>query len=94
LVVAAAIASSSVAGGCRHHGRPAPLSMVAGGFVLILTGRLWLTSSAFLETILVTSGALAVASAHLINWRMCCSAQAESAGRQRAGGRAEPRATD
>lgn len=75
---AAVIALVSLAGGCRHHGRLGPLALVAIGFSLILSGRLWAVDAEWLESALVVAGALAVATAHLVNWRMCCRVAARS----------------
>lgn len=73
LLVAAGLALASLAGGCRHHGQFRPLAMVAAGFALILLGRTWLAHNELWETLLVVAGALMVAGAHAVNWRLCCA---------------------
>jgi hypothetical protein len=84
LMASAVIALASLAGGCRHHGRFAPLAWVVGGFSLILIARRWLHSSELVEAMLVTSGALVVAGAHVVNSRLCCSSMNhDCVGRQR-----------
>ena len=72
VLAAAAIALVSLAGGCRHHKQRLPLLLVAAGFLLILTGRVLIRDPEVLEIALVVPGALLIAGAHLVNWRLCC----------------------
>lgn len=67
------LAIVSLTGGCRHHGQWRPFAVVAAGFTSIAIGRTLLDEPAWAERVAVVAGALCIASAHLVNWRLCCA---------------------
>lgn len=75
IVASAVLAVASMAGGCRHHRQWRPFAIVAIGFALIVIGRTVFEEGAWLERAAVIGGALCIASAHLLNWRLCCVAR-------------------
>ena len=72
VIFAIALGLSSLLHGYSHHRQFRALSLLLAGMVLLITGR-WLVGHAAQpwETILVVSGGIAVAGAHLINRRLC-----------------------
>jgi hypothetical protein len=55
----------------RHHQKLTAICILLAGFLLIGLGRFNVTD--VYETILTSAGAVAVASAHFCNWRLCRS---------------------
>jgi hypothetical protein len=53
----------------KHHQKRLPIVIFMTGLLLIIGSRL--SSTLPVETILTTTGALTIASAHFINWRLC-----------------------
>jgi len=74
ITTAAGVAVLSMAGGCRHHRQIRPVLLTVAGFASILLGRTLAAEHSWPETIAVVTGAMAIASAHLVNWRLCCAA--------------------
>ncbi|MSO51797.1 MAG: MerC domain-containing protein [Acidobacteria bacterium] len=72
LLSAAAIGVISLIGGRRHHRRARPLLMMVGGFALVLMARLGFEEGTTIEIATTVVGAALVASAHLVNARLCC----------------------
>ncbi len=72
LLSAAAVGVISLIGGCRHHRHARPLLVMAGGFALVLMARLGFEEGTTIEIATTVAGAALVASAHLVNARLCC----------------------
>jgi hypothetical protein len=53
----------------RHHRKSLPVFLFFAGIICIATGRF--NVSMLTETLLTTVGACLVATAHLINWKLC-----------------------
>jgi hypothetical protein len=75
LLTSVIVAMASLAGGCRHHRQRRPWLFLFGGLALISVGRLRFEEVRWFETGLVTTGALLIATAHLVNWRLCCASR-------------------
>jgi hypothetical protein len=80
LLTSVATAIASLTGGCRHHRQWRPWGFLLGGLSLIGAGRLLVEEVPWLEIAFVMSGALLLATAHLINWRLCCASRARVGG--------------
>ena len=75
LGTAAVVAALSLWGGCRHHTQVRPVLFLLSGFALIVVGRTYLADITWAERVAVVSGAVCIASAHLVNWRLCCASE-------------------
>jgi hypothetical protein len=75
LLTSVIVAMVSLAGGCRHHRQWRPWLFLFGGLALISVGRLLLDEVRWFETGIVTTGALLIATAHLVNSRLCCASR-------------------
>jgi hypothetical protein len=53
----------------RHHRKLLPMLIFLTGIAFVGSGRF--NHTIFLETVLTTSGAVLVATSHLINWKLC-----------------------
>jgi hypothetical protein len=71
LLTSAAIAAASIGRARRHYGRWGPWMFVVAGFALIAIARLVFEEPVWMETFPVVSGALLIATAHVLNWRGC-----------------------
>jgi hypothetical protein len=74
LGIAAGVALVSMRGGCRHHRQLRPVVLMVLGFGGILGGQILAEEESVIEILAVAGGALMVAAAHLVNWRLCCAA--------------------
>jgi len=75
ITAAAAVAVFSMGGGCRHHRQVRTVLLTVAGFAAILLGRTFAAEHSWPETAAVVSGAMAIASAHLVNLRLCCAVE-------------------
>jgi hypothetical protein len=73
LVATPVLAIVSLAGGCRHHRQWQPWLWFGGGLTAIASGRFLLHDPVWLETLMVVTGAMLIAGAHIANWRSCCA---------------------
>lgn len=70
LVFSSVVGSVSIVPGWRkHHRRVTPMLLFVPGVLLIAIGRLHMP--VLLETMVTTCGAILVASAHWLNWKLC-----------------------
>jgi hypothetical protein len=60
---------------CLSFQEVRPWLFLFGGLALISVGRLRFEEVRWFETGLVTTGALLIATAHLVNWRLCCASR-------------------
>jgi hypothetical protein len=58
---------------CLHRRHWQPWTWFGAGLVAIAIGRVALEDLAWIETPLVVAGALCIATAHVVNRRLCCA---------------------
>jgi hypothetical protein len=69
LVISAILAMSSLLPAyLKHHKNPLPIAVLLAGFILLALSRFMVNVS---ESIMTSSGATLVASAHFLNYRFC-----------------------
>lgn len=73
LVASVALAAVSLTGGCLHSRQWQPWLYLGAGVGAIAFGRFAVEDVAWLETVSVVTGALLLATAHLVNRRLCCT---------------------